>query len=411
MSIKRGLIAVAMLSIIHAPSAAKDGAIWSSADLATLKRWVEMAPQDALPRLSTSKLEAAIDSDQPESVDSEANSLALRLARMHLLGNAESAERSAWNIVDSDREMPLESMLANAVTNDTLDTFFALMRPGEEEYSKLATAYRSETDATRRTAIARNMERWRWMPRRLGDDFVIVNTAKFEADLWRRGSKVGTWRVIVGKRNTPTPVFQATIQGVILNPWWEIPASIVRESVGALVRKNPAAARARGYVWSNGRYRQRPGPNNALGQMKLVMPNRYSVYMHDTPNKALFDEEVRAFSHGCIRTGDAIGYAATLLEGMKTRPEVDAIVVTGKTTQIAIAEPIPVYIAYFTAVSEAGGGVILLDDIYDRDDRIKTPQVAFMPAAFSPTSPAQPRLLKASYLSGEEGEEWAEVEC
>ena len=411
MSMKRALIALSMLTAIHAPSAANEGVVWSSTDLTTLKRWVEMAPQDALPRLSTTKLEAAIDTNQPEQVDSEATSLALRLARMHLLGNATSAERSGWNIVDSDSELPLESMLANAVFYDTLDTFFALMRPASEEYSALAKAYRSDTEVARRVTFARNMERWRWMPRQLGESYVFVNAAKFEADLWRGGSKAATWRVIVGKRSTPTPVFQTTIEGVILNPWWEIPASIVRESVGGLVRRDPAAARARGYVWSNGRYRQQPGPYNALGQMKLVMPNRYSVYMHDTPNKSLFDKEVRAFSHGCIRTDDAIGYAATLLEGRRTRTEVDAIVASGKTTQVAIAEPIPVYITYFTAVNDGKGGVRLLDDIYNRDRRIKAPQAASMPVALSPGSFTHPQFLQANYASDDIAAKWAEVEC
>lgn len=262
-------------------------------------------------------------------------------------------------------------MLDHALADGTLDTFFAMLRPVHSEYSALRAAYAKESDPARRLVIERNMERWRWMPRSLGTDYVLVNTAKFEADLWRGGERAGNWRVIVGKLSTPTPVFDATITGVILNPWWEIPDSIVRESVGSLVRRNPSLARARGYVWSDGRYRQKPGPNNALGQMKLVMPNRFSVFMHDTPNKDLFDKEVRAFSHGCIRTGDAIGYAATLLEGVKTREEVDAIVQAGKTTQIDLSTPLPLYIAYFTAVSDGQGGVELLDDLYGRDSRIR----------------------------------------
>ncbi|MBS1240509.1 MAG: hypothetical protein H6R45_1215 [Proteobacteria bacterium] len=104
--------------------------------------------------------------------------------------------------------------------------------------------------------------------------------------------------------------------------------------------------------------------------MKLVMPNRFTVYMHDTPNKELFDKEVRAFSHGCIRTGDAIGYAATLLEGVKSRADIDAIVAGGQTTTIDLARPVPVYVAYFTARSEPNGEVLVLPDIYRRDPRI-----------------------------------------
>jgi len=305
-----------------------------------------------------------------DAIDREANALALQLARMHLLGNAEQSERSGWHIVDTDENLPLEGMMASAVSSNTLNTFFALMRPTHREYSALRTAYAGESDPERRATIARNMERWRWMPRDLGDDYVLVNAAQYEADLWRDARHIGTWRVIVGKRSTPTPVFRATIEGVVLNPWWEIPTSIVRESVGALVRNRPAVARARGYVVQNGRYRQRPGPNNALGQMKLVMPNPYSVYMHDTPNRGLFDEDVRSFSHGCIRTGDAIGYATTLLEGVATREEVDAILESRETTTISLAEPIPVYVTYFTAVGDGRGGALLFDDIYGRDAAI-----------------------------------------
>lgn len=359
------------LAICASPVSAQDGQEWSSADLSTLQRWVNVAPIDALPRLSTAELVAARASGDPQAIDTAANALALRLARMHLLGNAASGERSGWNIQDSDRELPLEAMLAAALADDTLDTLFALMRPAHPQYSALMAAYGEEEDPERAATIARNMERWRWMPRSLGESYVLVNAARFEADLWRQGSHVGTWRVIVGKQSTPTPVFQATIEGVVLNPWWEIPASIVRESVGALVRNNPSLARARGYVVQNGRYRQRPGPNNALGQMKLVMPNPYSVYMHDTPNRQLFDEEVRSFSHGCIRTGDAIGFATTLLEGAASREEVDRILESRETRTLSIVDPMPVYVTYFSAVAEADGTVTILDDLYGRDGRIR----------------------------------------
>jgi murein L,D-transpeptidase YcbB/YkuD len=359
------------LAICASPAAAQDNALWSSDDLTVLDRWINSAPGEGLPLLSTDELSAAIEASDHEAIDTQANALALRLARLHLLGNAGQSQRSGWHIADTDRDLSIEDMLQFAVRRDTLGIFFAMMRPRHREYSVLLTAYRAETDPDRREAIARNMERWRWMPRDLGESYVLVNAPRFEADMWRHGEHVGTWRVIVGKRSTPTPVFRTTIEGVVLNPWWEIPASIVRESVGALVRNRPATARARGYVVQNGRYRQRPGPNNALGQMKLVMPNPYSVYMHDTPNRNLFEEEVRAFSHGCIRTGDAIGYATTLLEGVATREEVDAILESRQTTTLSIAEPMPIYIAYFTAVSDGEGGVLVLDDIYNRDRNIR----------------------------------------
>ena len=248
MSNARILLAALVLTCLGSQAVAAEDGTWSSSNIASLTRWVDSAPSDALPRLSTDALEAARRSEEAEAIDAEANALALDLARMHLLGNASPSERSGWHIPDSDIDLPLPSMLANAVANDTLDTFFALMRPGHPEYSALREAFNQENDPERRETIARNMERWRWMPRSLGPDYVIVNAARFRAEMWRGGDHAGTWRVIVGTTRTPTPVFQATIEGVVLNPWWEIPASIVRESVGALVRNNPSLARSRGYV-------------------------------------------------------------------------------------------------------------------------------------------------------------------
>lgn len=359
------------ISVTSEPVAGQlSGKAWSHANLAVLERWVAAAPEDGMPALSTAALNAARERADAAETDDAATKLALRLAQLHLLGDTALRARAGWNILDTDRDVTLEPLLAQALASGTLDTFFASLRPVHRDYAALRAALATETDRARRQTIARNMERWRWMPRILGPDYVLVNAVRFDAELWRGGRKAGTWRIIVGKKSTPTPVFDTRITGVVLNPWWEIPPSIVRESVGALVRRNPAAARARGYVWSDGRYRQRPGPNNALGQMKLVMPNPYSVYMHDTPNKQLFDQQVRAFSHGCVRTDDAIGYAATLLEGVMMREQVDEIVASGVTTTVNLSKPLPVYVAYFTATANPAGGVEIHPDIYDRDGRI-----------------------------------------
>ncbi|MBB6122411.1 murein L,D-transpeptidase YcbB/YkuD [Sphingobium subterraneum] len=156
---------------------------------------------------------------------------------------------------------------------------------------------------------------------------------------------------------------------MVLNPWWEIPSSIAAESVAAMVRTNPAAAAKRGYVYENGRYRQRPGPNNALGRMKLVMPNPHTVYLHDTPSQSLFDRDVRAFSHGCVRVGDALGLVTALLAptGQWDRQRIDATVASGETQTVTLAEPIPVYIAYFTAEPDEDGAMRFFPDIYKRD--------------------------------------------
>ncbi|WP_299322904.1 L,D-transpeptidase family protein [Parasphingopyxis sp.] len=229
----------------------------------------------------------------------------------------------------------------------------------------LEAAYGAETNMARRAIIATNLDRWRDLPARLGRRYLLVNVPAQEVVLWENGMPVQRWRAIVGRARTPTVSFSTEVTGVNLNPWWYIPQSIVRESVGRLVRTNPAEARRRGYVVSGGSYRQRPGPSNALGRMKLVMPNRHAIYLHDTPQRHLFAETERTFSHGCIRVQDAMDFAATLA-GM-TRTELEAMAANGETRTLQLAEPVPVHITYFTAVPGEAGELSYLDDIYGRD--------------------------------------------
>lgn len=364
---------LALLALCVAPARAQQadgGPAWNALSVAALRAEVQALPGEALPAPDTAILDQAIAAGDPHGVDKAANGLALRVAHLILTGCSTAAERAGWAIPDSDEKIDPAPGLVAALKDGALGSFFASLRPRHPDYAALRSAYAAEADPGKRTQIARNLERWRWLPHDLGRDFILVNAAAFEAQYWRDGAPVGTWKVIVGKPASPTPVFMATVTGVTLNPWWDIPANIVRESVGALVRKNPALARERGYVWGGGRYRQRPGPDNALGRMKLVMPNPYSVYLHDTPNKALFDKDVRAFSHGCVRVGDALGFAATLLDGVRSRQQVDALVGAEATLTVDLAHPVPVYLAYFTATVRGDGQFALLPDIYGRDKRM-----------------------------------------
>lgn len=343
---------------------------WSAENIAHLRSWVSAAPDDALPRPDSAALDQAIASGNPVEVDKAANSLAIKLAQMHLLGAAPARDRAGWGINDSDRSIDTRGQLSVALSSGRIDDFFAGQRPQHPDYAVLRHAYRAETDPANKRLIARNMERWRWMPLSLGRDYLLVNPAAFEVNRWRDGQRIGQWRVITGKTSSPTPIFSATVTGVNLNPWWNVPANIVRESVGSLIRRSPATARARGYVWGGGSVRQKPGPQNSLGQMKLVMPNRHSVYLHDTPNKDLFNRDVRAFSHGCVRVSNALGLAESLLEGSKTRAEIDAIVASNRSVTLPLVQPMPVYIAYFTAGVGADGNVVSYPDVYHRDGRI-----------------------------------------
>lgn len=369
MRIRRSLLALAVL-LTGATDDVVSAPLWNPDAIGKLRAWVAAAPDDALPRPDSNALDSALAVGDPSLIDVAASALALKLARMHLLGSASAAERAGWRIVDSDRDFDVEAQLSVALAGGRIDDFLAGQRPQHPEYAALREALRSETDPVRRQKIARSMERWRWMPISLGQDYLLVNAAGFELTRWRGGQRVGSWRVIVGKTASPTPVFSATVTGVNFNPWWNVPSNIVRESVGGLIRRSPATARARGYVWGGGSVRQKPGPGNALGQMKLVMPNPFSVYLHDTPNRDLFNQDVRAFSHGCVRVGDALGLAESLLAGVKSRSQIDALVASRNSVTVGLIRPVPVYIAYFTAGIRSDGSLALYDDIYSRDRRV-----------------------------------------
>jgi len=347
--------------------------VWNPAQIAVLRHWVAAAGEDALPVPAVTELDHAVAGADKATIDRAATALALRLARMHLLGSVAPGERRGWHLVDSDTRIDLPARLAQALgapepdSAAALNRFFDGLRPEDPEYAALRAAFATEQDPARRATLALNMERWRWLPVSLGRDHILVNAARFEVGLWRQGKRVGVWPVVVGKPKSPTPAFQATVTGVTVNPWWDIPGNIVRESIGALMRRHPHLARQRGYVRVGGRYRQGPGPANSLGRMKLVMPNPFDIYLHDTPEQKLFDHDVRAFSHGCIRVKDALGFATMVLQGVKTREEVDAIVAGGQTTTIGLAQPIPVYVTYFTASTRDDGTLAIVPDIYGRD--------------------------------------------
>lgn len=245
--------------------------------------------------------------------------------------------------------------------------------PSHFQYRALRAALDQESDPVRRRALLVNLERWRQMPTDLGPRYLLVNIPEAVVRLMVDDRVEHVHKVMVGRPATPTPRFSAIVTGVILNPSWTVPDSIIAESAGTLVRYSPAAARAKGYTWSrtaSGRLRvvQRPGPGNALGEVKFDMPNAYRVYLHDTPSKDLFAADQRTFSHGCIRVDDALGLAERLLDGSGwDRARIDATIQTRRTERIALAAPLPVHVIYLTAFADPDGTVRLIDDPYNLD--------------------------------------------
>jgi murein L,D-transpeptidase YcbB/YkuD len=155
---------------------------------------------------------------------------------------------------------------------------------------------------------------------------------------------------------------------VTLNPWWNVPQSIIAENGGRFGGGYEVRRTASGIS-----VRQPPGPRNALGRLKIEMPNQYAIYLHDTPSQALFGRPVRAFSHGCIRTQNVRDFAALLLAqtGQWDRGQIDRAIDTGRNQSVSLPAPIPVYIAYFTAAATSEGDIVTYGDIYGRDGPVR----------------------------------------
>lgn len=229
------------------------------------------------------------------------------------------------------------------------------------------------------------MDRWRWLARDLGNQYLMTNVPEFQLRLTVNDKILRTYKTIVGKPGrTATPQLAETVEGVIFNPNWTVPQSIVKgEGLGARVLNNPGWARANGYKgWRDEETGfvtvvQQPGPGNSLGLMKLDMPNPHAIFLHDTPARHLFDNANRALSHGCIRTERASELAITLAilaknpktdeERMAAADEAVEILKSGEYTKVPFTTRMPVYITYFTMGTDIDGEMRTFKDIYDRD--------------------------------------------
>jgi L,D-transpeptidase YcbB len=231
----------------------------------------------------------------------------------------------------------------------------------------LALADASAGDTVRRDRIRLNMDRWRWLPRDLGGKYIIVNVPSFHATLVEDGATRWKQRAIAGKLSTPTPQLTALATGVILNPWWEVPKSIEKEAAG-----KKGFVPVKGPDGKTQRWRQPPGPTNALGQLKFVMPNSKAIYLHDTNARSRFNDSVRALSHGCVRTQHIVDLATQLLgddDGPWTADRIQAALASKKTVQASFVKPLPVYIVYFSEAALVDGRIVDYKDLYGRDTK------------------------------------------
>lgn len=250
-----------------------------------------------------------------------------------------------------------------------------------------------------------NLERRRWMPDDLGDRYVFVNLADQFLKLVEFEDTVHTARLVVGKPYTRTPIFSDEIEYAVINPDWTVPASIIRNEYIPLLRKDPNAMAARnirvymgnaeidprtvGWRWVEGTggftMRQDPGPTNALGAIKFMFPNRFNVYIHDTPSKGLFSRSSRVFSHGCMRIENPFEFGGALLEGEGwTADRLQRVQAAGRKTVVTLEKKVPVHVTYLTAWVNKDATVHFRRDVYGRDEKLiaalrsvgSSPQVA-----------------------------------
>jgi len=242
-----------------------------------------------------------------------------------------------------------------------------------------------------------NMERYRWLKRDIAGPRVAVNIAGFEVFAGEQGKIDLSMPVIVGKLRHETPVFSDTIKYVDFNPYWTLPPNIAANETLPKLKKDTLYLKkhnmkifdgwgsdskemdATKIDWSKVtkkemkqyRVRQEPGPENALGTLKVVFPNKYDVYLHDTPTHSLFKEEKRAFSHGCIRMSRPAEMAAWLLGGKEKGWDIERIseiVKSGQRKVVKLEEPIPIHILYRTAFVEPSTNTLnFYEDVYGRD--------------------------------------------
>jgi murein L,D-transpeptidase YcbB/YkuD len=238
-----------------------------------------------------------------------------------------------------------------------------------------------------------NIERARWVLDDIEDDFVLVNIAGFRAYVLRDRKVVWSTKVQVGSAFHQSPVFRDEIKYVVINPTWTVPFSIATKEILPKIKRDPNYFATRDFDlkthsgkfidpssvdWAPITARnfpywlvQRPGPNNALGRVKVMFPNEHAVYLHDTPSKALFSKAARAFSHGCIRVENPFDFAEQLLGGDGWNQEkFQQVLDEGKTKSVSLSKPMPVLLLYWTAMVDPNGVVYFYDDVYERDARI-----------------------------------------
>jgi len=349
-------------------------AVWDQRNVIDLIAYIQQVGVEGLnpADYDPNGLTAAMGSGDLMRMSAEATDRFNRLSSDLALGHVKRSARIDWHVADPDLDAARQdTMLRAALAQHNIAGALRNLLPTHPQYAalKAALAATAPTDTAKLNRIRLNLDRWRWLPKELGQKYIIVNVPGFHATLVENGVNRWKQRAIAGKLSTPTPQLNATAVGVMLNPSWEVPKSIAGEAAGK-----------KGFVpvMVNGKldhWRQPPGPTNALGQLKFVMYNPYNIYLHDTNARSRFNDDVRALSHGCVRTQHIVDLATELLgdDGGEWTPEkIQAQLATGKSKQANFVKPLPVYIVYFSAAALNDGRIVDYKDLYNRDAKAMT---------------------------------------
>jgi murein L,D-transpeptidase YcbB/YkuD len=237
--------------------------------------------------------------------------------------------------------------------------------------------------------IRLNLERWRWLPRDLGERHILVNIPEYRLEVWDRGQVPLAMRTVVGKQDTPTPIFNDVMTHVVFSPYWNVPPDIAEgETLPSVLtdpdflrRQNMEVLDETGKPVDPGsidlsdpqkyRFRQRPGSDNSLGLVKFMFPNQFNVYLHDTPADSLFARASRSFSHGCVRVENPEALARYVLQDQAewTEEQIVQAMEKGEEKHVKLKRPIPVYLGYWTARVSSDGQLQFRNDVYGIDVR------------------------------------------
>lgn len=311
-----------------------------------------------------------------------------------LLGWTHSARDVYEDWLVTPKKDDLVARLNRAVSPGQVRATLEELAPTHPQYKGLQAALAAEREHPdgHIDQLKMNLERWRWAPQDLGDRYILVNVPAYQMQVIEHGQPVLAMRVIVGSPENPTPLFSDGMTYIVFSPYWNIPESIIRKETIPHMAKDPdylarnhieiVSANGKDVInpstinWSDEsqveklHFRQAPGPENALGLVKFIFPNHFSVYLHDTPDDTLFSKPDRDLSHGCIRVENPVALARYVL---RDRPEwtperIDAAMNARREQIVTLKERLPVHIGYWTAwVEPDGRTVTYTDDPYGID--------------------------------------------